>query len=272
MPTSMNARMDCMNLSTSRGPRARRSPMDYESPMNHRMRWLWILLVAVVATLGGEQAAHAQSNDATVTPTEEGDLESIWAERRTVRVIQRRLYPTDGEFQLTLYAGAIPNDPFVNYWPLGLRFGYWITESIAVELHGSFMGDIFKKDTELAQFLEAERVNPFPRDRQLYRAGGAVLWSPLYGKFSFLGTKLAHFDWYVGAGVNVVGVENPAQDDTTRTFTTITPEGSIITGWNLHLHENWALRLDYRQGIMIRDAGGVAFPSEISLGASFFFP
>lgn len=244
---------------------------DSETPMNHWMRWTLILLVALGATIGGERVATAQESGDAVAPTEEGDLEAIWAERRTVRVIQRRLYPTDGEFQLTLFVGSIPNDPFVNYWPIGLRAGYWLSESIAVELHGSFMGDIFKKDTELAQFLEAENVNPFPRDRQLYRAGANVLWTPLYGKFSFLGTKLAHFDWYIGAGVNVVGTENPAEGDTTSTFTSIAPEASIITGWNLHLHERWALRLDYRQGILPRDGGGVAYPSEISLGASVFF-
>lgn len=238
--------------------------------MKHLLRWTWILCVALATVFGPTGTASAQdATDGAEAPTEEGDLEAIWAERRTVRVIQRRLYPTDGEFQLTLFAGSVPNDPFINYFPVGLRFGYWFSESIAVELSGSFL---LSTNTDLKEFLNAENVDVFERDEQLYRANAAVLWSPLYGKFSFLGNKLAHFDWYLGTGVGVVGVRNPVSGfEGVRTSDSIAPEVTVLTGWNLHLHDRWALRLDYRQGIFQKDGGGVAYPSEISLGGSFFF-
>ena len=233
------------------------------------IRWTTVLTLAF-ACLSAPDSAYAQgATDDEAAPTFAGDLDTFWAEQRRVRVLQRRLYQTDGEFQLTLYAGAVPNDPFFNYFPVGLRFGYHISESIAIELSGAYN---IQSTTELKDFLEEdENTDVFVRDVQRWRANVAVLWSPIYGKFSFLGTKLAHFDWYFGAGVGVLGAENPADGDLTVTSTSIKPEVAIITGWNLHLHQRWALRLDYRQFVFQKEAGGVAFPSELSLGGSFFF-
>jgi outer membrane beta-barrel protein len=238
-------------------------------PMNKMLRWTLVPLLAL-ATLGVAQPAQAQNAEEGAAPTFEQDLDTFWADARSVRVLQRRLYETSGDFQLTLYGGAVPNDPFVNYFPVGGRFGYHTSESIAIELSGAYN---IQSATELATFLRDENnVETFLRDVQLWRAHLAILWSPLYGKFSFLGTKLAHFDWYLGAGVGVVASESPpSSDDLTNLETSIKPEVVIVTGWNLHLHQRWALRLDYRQFIFQKEAGGVALPSELSLGVSFFF-
>src|SRR5690606_23130374 len=159
--------------------------------------------------LGGEVQAQTDSgNPSDDQPTLEEDLDAFWAQQRRVRVLQRRLYETDGEFQLTLTVGVIPNDPFLKYYPIGGRFAYHISEQIAVELSGAYL---IHSNADLGEFLDSEGdVSTFLRDVQNWRANVAVLWSPIYGKFSFLGTKLAHFDWFFGAGVGVVGVENPA--------------------------------------------------------------
>lgn len=238
------------------------------------LRWTFVLALAVAA-FGVDSTAFAQTagSEDGAAPTLEGDLDTFWAAQRRVRVLQRRLYETAREAQLTLYVGTIPNDPFLKYYPIGLRFGYHITESIAVELSGAYNLD---SNTDLADFLdeEGDGISVFLRDVQKWRANFAVLWSPIYGKFSFLGTKLAHFDWFFGAGVGVLGAENPQTGNVTNfnVFTTsVKPEVVLATGWNLHLHQRWALRLDYRQFIFQKESGGVAMPSEISLGGSFFF-
>lgn len=233
----------------------------------------WTLALAVTMTsvvVGGEAHAQTASGDqGDEQPTLEEDLDAFWAEQRRVRVLQRRLYQTDGDFQLTLAIGVVPNDPFLKYYPIGGRFAYHISESIAVELSGAYN---IQSNTDLADFLDKEGdVSTFLRDVQNWRANAAVLWAPIYGKFSFLGTKLAHFDWFFGAGVGVVGVENPAEGNFTQFDAEIKPEVVLATGWNLHLHQRWALRIDYRQFIFQKADGGVALPSEISLGASFFF-
>ncbi|MFT5992152.1 MAG: outer membrane beta-barrel protein [Bradymonadia bacterium] len=269
-----NAQPCALEYTSSHRPHLRSNAhhQDDETPMKNWMRTLSMLLLGLAFTVSGVSEANAQSDGEAEIATEEGDVDELWAENRTVRVIQRRLYPTDGEFQLTLFMGMIPNDPFANYYPVGLRLGYWLSESVAIELSGSYIGDALSAETDLTEFLTSVDVDAFAQDQQRWRAGGAVLWSPLYGKFSFLGNKLAHFDWYIGAGVGVVGTENPSSDALgVETANTFAPEVTILTGWNLHLHQRWALRLDYRQGIFTSEGGGAAFPSELSLGASYFF-
>lgn len=247
------------------------TPTETVRPMMKLLRWTLVLACALAA-FGTSADAFAQEEAAAgdeAAPTLEEDLDTFWAEQRRVRVLQRRMYETAGDFQLTLYVGAIPNDPFLNYYPLGGRIGYHVSESIAVELSGAYNID---SNTDLADFLDENGdVSVFLRDVQKWRANFTVLWSPIYGKFSFLGTKLAHFDWFFGAGVGVLGAENPDEANLNVFTTSIKPEVAIATGWNLHLHQRWALRLDYRQFIFQKEAGGVALPSELSLGASFFF-
>jgi outer membrane beta-barrel protein len=238
------------------------------------MRWTVVLLaVCGVFAVAVPQASAQSSAEAGATASRDSDMEAFWATRRGIRTLQRRLYPTDGEFQLSLYFGAIPNDPFLKYFPIGLRAGYWVGESVSIELSGAYIGDALRSQTDLADFLsETGEIEVFLRDEQLWRANVVALWSPIYGKFSFIGTKLAHFDWFFGAGVGVVGVRNPVSTVQLReTTTSINPEVVLATGWNLHFHENWAARVDYRQFIFQKDAGGVTLPSEISLGVSFFF-
>ena len=233
--------------------------------MNHAQRTI-VLLLALAATSVSMPAA-AQSSDAE--PSMQGDLDRFWAEQRRVRVLQRRQYSTDGDFQATLFIGGVPNDPFFNYYPIGLRFGYHLSEPIAIEASGSYL---LTARTDLKQLLEDNDATIFLVDQQVWRANAAVLWAPLYGKFSLLGTKLANFDWYVGAGVGVLGTLHEGDEGSLGTEQSeIKPEVTILTGWNLHLSQRFALRLDYRQGIYQAKIGGVSYPSELSLGGSVFF-
>ncbi|MCB9521230.1 MAG: outer membrane beta-barrel domain-containing protein [Myxococcales bacterium] len=229
-------------------------------------QWTVVLTLALAA-LSVPSAAKAQTAGADEqSPTLDGDLDTFWAEQRHVRVLQRRLYERDGEVQLTLFVGGIPNDPFLNYWPVGLRAAYHLSESIALEAGGSYVIGV---DTELRKFLRDNDATVFLQDQQQWRANLALVWSPMYGKFSFLGTKLAHFDWFFGAGAGVLGVEHENGEGGTESQ--IKPEVVILTGWNLHLSQRFALRLDYHQGIYQAEIGGVAYPSELSIGGSVFF-
>jgi len=231
---------------------------------------LAVLGIAAVSVPAVAQDAESAVEDAR--PTTESELDAYWADRRRPRVLQRRLYPTDGEVQLTLFFGAIPNEPAMRYFPVGLRAGYWLSENIGLELSGEYIGETFRSESDLGTFLQDNyNADFFLRDEQLWRANLTFLYSPIYGKFSFSGTKLAHFDWYFGAGMGVAGIRNPLENNLAVTETEIKPEAVLRTGWNLHLHQNWALRIDYNQYIFEKASGGVTLPSEISLGASYFF-
>lgn len=241
-------------------------------------RWMVVLLLASGISMLVADSASAQGMSGTGTegaaaePTREEDMDAFWADQRRVRVLQRRLFQKDREFYLSLHVGAIPNDPFLKYWPIGLRAGYWLSEQVGLELGGSYIGSALAGNTDLRSFLdERGEVSVFLRDVNLWRANVTALWSPMYGKFSFAGRKLAHFDWFFGAGFGVVGVENPIEGNFGVNETEIKPEAILTTGWVLHLHQHWAMRLDYRQHIFQKDSGGVSLPSEFSLGASYYF-
>ncbi len=238
-------------------------------------RWIVLLLLATGAIALPAATGAAQEMDADgqeVTPSRDEDMDAFWADRRRVRVLQRRLYQKDREFHLSLMVGAIPNDPFLKYWPIGLRAGYWLNESVGIEIGGDYIGDALSGNTDLANFLgETGEVDVFLRDVNQWRANVVAVWAPMYGKFSFAGRKLAHFDWFFGAGFGVLGVQNPVENNFSEVQNEIKPEAILTTGWVLHLHQHWALRLDFRQGIFQKASGGVSLPSQIGLGASYFF-
>jgi outer membrane protein W len=50
-----------------------------------------------------------------------------------------------------------------------------------------------------------------------------------------------------------------------------TAEAIVTTGWDIHLAQEFALRVDVRQFIFKKTGGGVALPTEIALGASYYF-
>lgn len=230
--------------------------------------------VATVASF--PLSAHAQEggDEATAAPaaspaSESDDKVEFWAKQRQVRVIQRRLFEKDGQTNLTLGVGILPNDPFKTYTQGNLRIGHHITESLSVEASGSYV--FLEQNSDLATFLEGADLNIFSRDLQKWRGNVVVNWSPMYGKFAFAGQKLAHFDWFFGAGAGALGVETSEKGDLTGQAAKTTAEAIVTTGWDIHLAQEFALRVDVRQFIFKKTGGGVALPTEIALGASYFF-
>src|SRR5262245_13640459 len=70
----------------------------------------------------------------------EQDIEKFWDKRRKVAVIQKRLFDEKtGRWEISAHFGVIPNDPFVNYLPVGLRFTYHFREWIGLEFGGLYM-------------------------------------------------------------------------------------------------------------------------------------
>ena len=209
--------------------------------------------------------------EGSVKGTVEKDLELYWGGKRDVAVVQKRLFPKDGRLEFTLYSGVIPNDPFLTYIPVGGRFNYYFVESISLELAGSFTGGPLQLDSELTTFLKNQnRANVDILDIQQWRAGATVVWSPFYGKLALLQRKLSHFDINLQGGFGVLQTESPPQNGIGHNVTELKPEGIVGAGFRFFLTDNITLRVDYRQFIFQKVNGGVATPSELTLGVSFF--
>lgn len=239
--------------------------------MRSILRCLHVIVLGLVVVGVGLLASPTQvmAQDEPAANTLDGDLNNTWGERRDIRVIQHRLYEKVGRHQITLSGGIIPNNPFVDYYPIGLRYGYYLIESLALELGGSYIGDTFSSQGDLEAFLSGAGVNVDLLDQQMWRASMGVSWSPFYGKIAILGLKLVHFDLHFGAGFGVVGVESITENRLT-TESEFKPEGNLGAGFNFFISDMFSIGLDYRQYLFQKAGGGVSNPSEITLGVSIF--
>jgi outer membrane beta-barrel protein len=228
---------------------------------------------AASGALGAAEAAGDQASETSKAEKElENDLAKFWGSRRRVKVVQRRLFKKDGRMELAAFAGMIPNDDFVNYYPVGIRVSYHFSEAFSVE--GSFAEALDSK-TDLASFLE-DKDTGFGLKRASVQEiidryfNVNILWAPIYGKISLLGLKLSHFETYVGMGFGMFQTEelkvgDPEPDKNTK------PSGSTIFGFRWFLTDMINVRTEYRQYFFQKHdgqggTGGVSIPVELSIG------
>jgi len=223
----------------------------------------------------GETPATAEGQSAEAEDATPPDPNSklYWSELRNIYTYQPRQFLKSGRFGVTVYGGLIPNNIFEQYFPVGLRLNYFILENIGVELAGSYA---FKSQTKLQPLITesggvaAQQV--LIGDTQVSHTNFGVVWSPFYGKTSFYDNVLTYFDVFLFAGAGIVITE------TTPTFNAapekgVKPEGALGGGMAFFFGQNFALRGDFRQFVFpkVKSVGGVANPSEVSLGLSLFF-
>lgn len=197
-----------------------------------------------------------------------------WAQMRDVYTVQKREFQKQGRFALSVYGGMIPNNAFERYIPIGLRLNYFILENIGLELATSYA---ISMSTGLEDFLSepapglgAQRI--LVGDTQISHTNFGILWSPFYGKTAFYNTILNYFDLYLFAGAGLVITET-IPDFNAEPEQEFKPEGALGAGMAFYLGEHATLRIDFRQFIFAKVAGvgGVATPSEASLGFGWFF-
>ena len=192
------------------------------------------------------------------------DLARFWGAKRQVSVVQRRLYTKDSRFEVTPFSGVIPNDDFIVYYPSGLRVGYHISESFTVELSATLAPDA---DSDLGKFLtetiQLKRADIQETFDSFYTAN--VLWAPAYGKISLLGTKLTHFETYLGVGVGLFSTTNVPEANPDG-VDEMKPSGNTVFGFRWFISDRFNLRTEYRQHFFQKFGGGVSIPVELSFG------
>ncbi len=225
------------------------------------------LLLVSGPVLGAPEAAADQSDAATQTSHEDkvrADLAKVWGAKRQVSVVQRRLYTKDSRIEIVPFTGVIPNDDFIVYYPSGLRVGYHISEAFTVELSTTFApeseSDLGGFLTETVQLKRADIQETFS---SFHTAN--VLWAPAYGKISLLGTKLTHFETYVGIGFGLFATRNVPEDNPDGEEE-MKPAGNTVLGFRWFISDMFNIRTEYRQHFFQKFGGGVSIPVELSLG------
>lgn len=232
----------------------------------HRSVRLSLCLACLVAPL-----ANAQEKAGVPQAVPDAEL-SPFLPYRQVSVVQKRRYPKQGAMELEVFAGVIPNDAFVVHVPVGVRVSKHLSEHMGVELSASVAADV---DTALRDFLEEEDVHLSAqvRDRQRARGSAGLLWSPIYGKFAWMNAHVTYVEAFFAAGLGAVLTTMAGLDGTDG----IRPEAYVGTGLRLFLSPRASARLEVRQHVYPRadgpeaEDGGIATPSELSLGLGFLF-
>lgn len=235
------------------------------------------------AAFAQDSGEGAEAGAAADAGSEEGSAEQeeaqrpdpsdplYWAEMRDVFTVQKRPFIKEGKFSATVYAGIIPNNIFEQYFPLGMRFNYFILENIGLELSGSYS---LKSESGLGDTVtDPQGIGAqdfLIGDTQRIHSSLSVLWSPFYGKTSFYNSALNYFDIYVAAGAGVVVTETQPDFNTPTTSDT-NVKGVLGAGLAYYFGQHVALRLDYRQFLYNTQTGGLTKASEVSLGGSLFF-
>lgn len=194
-----------------------------------------------------------------------------WSTMRNVYSLQQRRFQKAGRFGISVYAGLIPNNSFESYVPLGIRLNYFILENLGLELAGSYALRVDKRLQDLIKEEDGTGAGAvLVGDEQVSHTNFGVVWSPFSGKTAFYSKALNYFDLYLFAGAGVVIKQTQPNFNAPKSVD-LEPEGALGAGLSFYLGDSTLVRADFRQFVFSKIIGGVANPSEVSLGFGYFF-
>lgn len=200
-------------------------------------------------------------------------VDKYWGKKREIKVIQKRLFMKDGRHEFSFYSGVLPNDEFLVYFPAGLRYDYFISEDLAIELFGTYL---YGMETGLGDFLGDRKqgfgikIHTHLPQKLKWTGGLEGLWSPIHGKVGVFTRSLVHFDWHLALGAGAIGTEVATREEGGQAKSKTDVAANFGSGIRMYLNDWFALRLEYRHFFYAAEQGGVSYPVEISLGASLF--
>ena len=220
-----------------------------------------------VPAVGGGDAMSAYGvTDGLVPP----GCTMQWAQRRKIRVIQKRAVLKEGRHGFNLQLGVVPNDDFFAYVAGGLGYSYFFSEDLALELVGAYT---YPAKTSLEQSLSSSRpdgpdlIVRLPETLRGY-SSASINWFFLHGKLGFFTTNLIEFDVGVNFGIGANATFHTEKDESTSLL--IKPNGNVGLTMLFYTSNRWAIRWDYKQLFYPMQGGGVAFPISTTLGLAWF--
>lgn len=214
-----------------------------------------------------EQVEAVVTQDVKVDELKDLSMLSPFSE---VSIIQKKLMPKSGRFQAFAAAGLTTNTPWFLNTGLKLNFGYHFTENFALELSTLFLSS---SEREVAK--EIRENNNLQPEQFIYTKsyiGADLLWTPIYGKITFLNKKIIPYEMYFSGGA---GTSN------TNSVEKNVPTFHLGTGQVFTITKSMAFRWDYSLNIFQATAlssNGV-IPEKgsyndliFTAGVSFFFP
>lgn len=121
-----------------------------------------------------------------------------------VRVIRPRFFNKRGRFELGARLNVVMNQTFIYTYAGTFNLAYHFLESVGLELTGSYGVSVDKADKSL---LDDEFQIKTIIVRDQWDLGGALTFTPIYGKYQLSSGRLIYFDTFVQLGGGLQAVD-----------------------------------------------------------------
>lgn len=118
-----------------------------------------------------------------------------------VKAVQRKGFLKRGRFEVAPILALSLNDAFYQKIGGGLRLAYNVQDSFAIAARGSYYTPLRTDNVREGKQAFQSQLLTSQIDGQVMLDG---VWSPIYGKASFLADAIVHFDLFLAAGFGVV--------------------------------------------------------------------
>jgi outer membrane beta-barrel protein len=139
-----------------------------------------------------------------------------------VKAVQRKGFLKRGRFEVAPLFSASVNDAFYEKFGYGLRLAYSLEDSFALALRGIAFTPYRTDNAREGKLAFTSQLVSSQLYRQVMLDG---VWSPVYGKASFLNKNIIHFDLFLAAGFGAVW------SSTSFTHSSASPTG-LISGFS----------------------------------------
>jgi len=143
------------------------------------------------------RAAPPEERPRTFQPFSEKDV----ALGDKVKAVQRKGFLKRGRVELAPVFAATVNDAFYEKFGYGLRLAYNLQDAFAVAVRGTRYTKYKTDNVREAKIAFNSQLLQADIEQQVMLDG---VWSPIYGKASFLGDSIVHFDVFLSAGFGLV--------------------------------------------------------------------
>lgn len=200
---------------------------------------LIILLLSALVSLN----AQAQSRDKKINTRKLVD--DYWTpSEKKYALIQQRYFVKTNRFNISAGAGVHINNPQHEGYMSQFTAGYFLSEKWGFEVQ---YASSYLEQNSVIDALEqdASGSSSLSRTKTLNYIGGAINYSPIYAKMSFLGYKILYYDLILSGQLGqttyeqtVVSTQGPSPTESAITF------GIGITQM-FYLNKNFSIKLDF---------------------------
>jgi outer membrane beta-barrel protein len=118
-----------------------------------------------------------------------------------VKAVQKKGFLKKGRFEIAPTFALTVNDAFYQKFGGGLRLAYSFQDSFALAVRGTYYTPYRTENVRDGKLAFQSQLLTSQLYRQVMVDG---VWSPIYGKASFLEKSIVHFDVYLSAGFGLV--------------------------------------------------------------------